>query len=339
MIPVTGATGTVGREVVRSFPPGVPLRLMTRNPAGVTVTRPGAQTVAGDCAGPDSPAWALRGVRSAFLVTDRVAGDDDAAFLRAAPAPGARHVVKLSAASVTDALADGLITRWQRADEELVRRSGTDWTVLRPRSFMSSCLPRAGPVRPERVVRALYETSANACADPRGIAEAAVRAPTGDGHEGAVRTLTGPEAISAAEQTRLLGVPLRFEEPGPEQARAALPRRCPPELADALLSSARRQRDGARAAAGRLPCRAGAAPGSCRACPVRRTGGTRSRCRWAASRNSRGPRPAGPLPGAPCPERGRPGGRRGRGGGVGSQLPAIRLPGGREHHVDGRDES
>ncbi|MFJ5725468.1 NAD(P)H-binding protein [Streptomyces sp. NPDC093149] len=258
MILVTGATGTVGREVVRSFPPGVPLRLMARNPAGVAVTRPGAQIVAGDYTDPDSLARVLRGVRRAFLVTNRVAGDDDAVFLRAARAAGVRHVVKLSAASVTDALADDLVTRWQRANEELVRRSGMDWTVLRPRSFMSNCLSWAGPVRSERVVRALYGTSVNACVDPRDIAEVAVRALTEDGHEGAVHTLTGPEAISAVQQTRLLarvlGVPLRFEELGPEQARAALLRRYPPELADALLSSARRQRDGAKAAVGSGVC-------------------------------------------------------------------------------------
>ncbi|NED93287.1 NAD(P)H-binding protein [Streptomyces sp. SID11233] len=254
MILVTGATGTVGREVVRSFPPGVPLRLMTRNPAAVTVTRPEVEAVAGDYASPDSLNRALRGVRKAFLVTSRVAGDEGAVFLRAARAAGVHHVVTLSAASVTDARADDLITRWQRANEELLRQSGMAWTLLRPRSFMSNCLSWAGTVRSERVVRALYGMSANACVDPRDIAEVAVRALTEDGHEGAAHTLTGPEAISAAEQTRLLaqvlGVSLRFEELAPEEAHAALLRRHPPELADALLSSARRQRDGAKAAVG-----------------------------------------------------------------------------------------
>ncbi|MER6120346.1 NAD(P)H-binding protein [Streptomyces sp. NPDC001743] len=254
MILVTGATGTVGREVVRCFPPGVALRLMTRNPAGVTVVRPGAEVVAGDYASPQSLARALRGVRKAFLVTSRVGGDEGAVFLGAARAAGVRHVVMLSAASVTDARADDLITRWQRANEDILRQSGMAWTLLRPRSFMSNCLSWAEPIRSQRAVRALYGTSVNACVDPRDIAEVAVRALTGDGHEGAAHTLTGPEAISAAEQTRLLaqvlGVSLRFEELGPRQARAALLRRYPPELAEALLSSARRQREGAKAAVG-----------------------------------------------------------------------------------------
>ncbi|MDK0524552.1 NAD(P)H-binding protein [Streptomyces sp. ML-6] len=254
MILVTGATGTVGREVVRSFPAGAPLRLMTRNPAQVTGVRPGAEVVAGDYADPGSLARVLRGVRGAFLVTNRVGGDDDAVFLRAARTAGVRHVVKLSAAAVADERADDLITCWQRTNEDLLRGSGMDWTLLRPRSFMSNCLSWAGSIRSERVVRALYGTSVNACVDPRDIAEVAVCALTDKGHCGAVHTLTGPEAISAVEQTdrlaRALGVPLRFEELEPEQARAALLRRYPEELADALLGSARRQRDGAKAAVG-----------------------------------------------------------------------------------------
>ncbi|MFF8716844.1 NAD(P)H-binding protein [Streptomyces sp. NPDC015184] len=254
MILVTGATGTVGGEVVRSFPAGTPLRLMTRKPAQVTGVRPGVEVVAGDYADPGSLVRVLRGVRGAFLVTNRVGGDDDAVFLRAARTAGVRHVVKLSAAAVADERADDLITRWQRTNEDLLRGSGMDWTLLRPRSFMSNCLSWAGSIRSERVVRALYGTSANACVDPRDIAEVAVRALTDEGHRGTVHTLTGPEAISAVEQTdrlaRALGVPLRFEELEPEQARAALLRRYPEELADALLGSARRQRDGAKAAVG-----------------------------------------------------------------------------------------
>lgn len=251
MILVTGATGTVGREVVRGLPPDAPVRLLTRDPARVTVSTPSAGTVAGDYADPGSLRRALRGVRRAFLVTSRVAGDDDAVFLRAAREEGVEQVVKLSAAAVADEGADDLITRWQRTNEALLRDSGMAWTLLRPRAFMSNCLSWAPSVRSRGVVSALYGTSVNSCVDPRDIAAVAVRALTEDGHEGRVYTLTGPRAISAVEQTeqlgRVLGRPLRFEELTEEQARAHLSRRHPKELVEALLSSARRQRAGAKA--------------------------------------------------------------------------------------------
>ncbi|MCT7352790.1 SDR family oxidoreductase [Streptomyces sp. 15-116A] len=251
MILVTGATGTVGREVLRRLPARPPVRVMAREPGRVTGAAPTAEKVAGDYRDPGALARALAGVTTAFLVTTDVGGDDDARFLRAARTAGVRRVVKLSAAAVLDPGADDLITRWQRANEDLLRDSGMEWTLLRPRSFMSNTLSWAASVRSEGVVRALYGTSANACVDPRDLAEVAARVLTEDGHAGQAYTLTGPRAITPAEQTdqlgRLLGVPLRFEELTPEQARVALGARCPAPVVEALLHSAERQRAGAKA--------------------------------------------------------------------------------------------
>ncbi|NNN31849.1 NAD(P)H-binding protein [Streptomyces sp. S3(2020)] len=251
MILVTGSTGTVGRLLVGRLPAELPVRLMARDPSKITGAAATAQKAAGDYSDPQSLAMALEGVRTAFLVTTRVAGDEDAAFVRAARMAGVRRVVKLSAAAVLDERADDLITRWQRASEELLRASGLEWTLLRPRAFMSNCLSWAQSVRSVRTVRALYGTSGNACVDPRDIAEAAVRVLTEEGHAQRAYSLTGPEALTAVGQTqelgRLLGVPLRFEELTPHEARAALMRRYPACVAEALLQSAERQRSGAKA--------------------------------------------------------------------------------------------
>ncbi|MFI8263566.1 MULTISPECIES: SDR family oxidoreductase [unclassified Streptomyces] len=251
MILVTGATGTIGNTVIRHLPAGLAVRVMSREPARVTGASATAEIVRGDYGDPPSLARALDGVRTALLVTSRV-GDDDERFVRAARSAGVRHVVKLSAAAVEDAGAQDLITRWQRANEELLRGSGMRWTLLRPRAFMSNTLSWAPSIRSDDVVRALYGASANACVDPRDVAQVAVRALTEEGHAGRSYTLTGPEAISAAEQTahlsELLGRPLRFEELPLERARAAMCRRHPSELAEALLDGAERQRAGAKAA-------------------------------------------------------------------------------------------
>ncbi|MGW0607722.1 NAD(P)H-binding protein [Streptomyces sp. NPDC002640] len=258
MILVTGATGTVGREVVRSLsaapgtgPGDAPrVRVMTRDPGRLPDECRTARAVTADYRDPASLASALAGVRTAFLVTTVVGGDHDAAFLRAARSAGVRRVVKLSAAAVLDPHADDALTRWQRASEELLRGSGLEWTLLRPRAFMSNTLSWAASVREERVVRALYGASANACVDPRDVAEVAARALTEDEHAGRSYPLTGPAALSAAEQTeqlgRILRVPLRLEELTREQARAIWARRHPAEVVEALLASADRQRAGAK---------------------------------------------------------------------------------------------
>ncbi|MFD0343007.1 NAD(P)H-binding protein [Streptomyces sp. NPDC127117] len=250
MILVTGATGTIGREVVRRIPADLAVRIMARDPGRVTGASTAAEIVHGDFSDPASLAGVLRGVRTVFLVTNP-GGDDDADFIRAARSAGVRQVVKLSAAAVADSRAEDLITRWQRRNEDLLRGSGMEWTLLRPRAFMSNALSWAGSIRSDGVVRALYGASANACVDPRDVAEVAVRALTEDGHAGRIHTLTGPAAVSAVEQTaqlaELLRRPLRFEELGPERARAALGARYPADIAEALLESAERGREGAKA--------------------------------------------------------------------------------------------
>ncbi|MEU3723882.1 SDR family oxidoreductase [Streptomyces sp. NPDC031705] len=250
MILVTGATGTVGRELLKRLGPDLPVRVMAREPARVADAPRTAETVRADYDDPASLARALEGVDRVFLVTSRVGRDDDARFLRLARSAGVRHVVKLSAAAVADERADDLITRWQRDNEELLRGSGMEWTLLRPRSFMSNTLSWASSIRSEGVVRALYGESVNSCVDPRDIAEVAVRTLTQPGHTGRAYTLTGPQAVSAAGQTaqlaELLGRPLRFEELEPGQARAMWAARHPEPVVEALLGSAERQRRGAK---------------------------------------------------------------------------------------------
>ncbi|MFJ5999399.1 NAD(P)H-binding protein [Streptomyces sp. NPDC092370] len=250
MILVTGATGTVGREVVRRLPAGPAVRIMARDPGRVPSAAHRAEVVRGDFTDPASLAGALKGVSSVFLVSSHI-GDDDARFLETARTAGVRHVVKLSAAAVADSGAQDLITRWQRRNEDLLRACALEWTLLRPRSFMSNALSWAASIRSDGVVRALHGASANSCVDPRDIAEVAVRALTEEGHTGQVHTLTGPQAVTAVEQTavlaELLGRPLRCEELDPQQARTVLRKRYPPLVVEALLESAQRQREGAKA--------------------------------------------------------------------------------------------
>ncbi|MEU1852691.1 NAD(P)H-binding protein [Streptomyces sp. NPDC019990] len=250
MILLTGVTGTVGREVARRLPRDRRVRIVARDPLRVTGAHAGAEIVAGDYGDPASLARALAGVERAFLVTNRVGGDDER-FLEAARAAGVRHVVKLSAAAVSDPGADDVITRWQRETEGLLRDSGMGWTLLRPRAFMSNTLSWAPAVRTDRVVRALYGTSPHSCVDPRDIADVAVRVLTEEGHAGRAYTLTGPEATTAVRQTeelgRQLGVELRFEELARHEARAALGGRHLAPLVEALLAGAERQRAGAKA--------------------------------------------------------------------------------------------
>jgi len=251
VILLTGATGTVGGLVARRLS-GVPVRLLSRDPRRVAAA-PRVEVVGGDFGDPASLDRALTGVRSALLVTaDPLTHAHDENFLAAARRAGVRQVVKLSALAVTDAGAADLVTRWQRRNEQLLRESGLLWTLLRPRAFMTNTLGWARSVREEGVVRAQNGSAVNATVDPRDLAEVAARVLLEpDGHAGRAYALTGPEALSAVQQTgilaELLQRPLRFEELTEAEALRLLHARYPGAVADALVESAARGRAGAKA--------------------------------------------------------------------------------------------
>ncbi|MEU0624579.1 NAD(P)H-binding protein [Streptomyces rubiginosohelvolus] len=252
MILVTGATGAVGREVAGLLAAAGPVRILARRPERLTVRGDGVEVVEG--AYGDRPALdrALEGVSSVFLVTNSPTDPDDERVAGAAAAAGVRHLVKLSMMAVEEPGADDFITRWQRRNEETIRASGVPWTFVRPRTFMSNTLSWAPGIRSTGVVRALYGDAPVACVDPRDVAAVAVAALTGAGHEGRTYAVSGPEAITARQQTaqlsRVLGRPLRFEELGLDAARKALLAKYPRPAAEAFLESAERQRAGAKAA-------------------------------------------------------------------------------------------
>ena len=250
MILVTGATGKVGHEVARLLAPTHHVRLLARDPARLTVSGPMVEAAAASYRDHDSLLRALDGVRRAFLVTSDPTQPDDARFLAAAVAAGVRHVVKVSAYAAAEQDADDLIAHWHRDNEQTIRQSGLEWTFLRPRSFMSNTLAWAPSIRAEGVVRSLRDPAGNACINPQDIAEVAVLALTSPGHAGRVYPLTGPEPITAVEQTaqlaEVLGRPLEFRELSWEEAARQWAKRYPAPVAEALERSARRQARGGK---------------------------------------------------------------------------------------------
>jgi uncharacterized protein YbjT (DUF2867 family) len=208
MILVTGATGTIGGEVLRLLTQrGVKLRAMTRDPGRLA----GFEAVQGDFDEPESLRAAIAGVDSVFLLT--APGEwvprHDLAMIDAARGGGVRKVVKLSAVGG----GIGLPSDWHAPGEQALAGSGLDWTVLRASSFASNALRWATAIRAGDPVPNTTGAGAQGVVDPRDVAEVAVEALLGDGHAEAVYALTGPELISVPDQLEqlaaLLGRPIR----------------------------------------------------------------------------------------------------------------------------------
>lgn len=225
---VTGATGKVGRNVVTQLLEiGAPVRALVRNPLAAQLPD-GVEIVQGDLADPGSLAAALDGVESVFLVWPTLAADHAAAATIDAIAKHARRIVYVSAHGVPDdpaEKAEGIIGS-HALIEGLIERSGMEWTFLRPTGFAGNTLGWAVQIGTNGVVRGPFAGMARSLIHERDIAAVGVHVLTGQGHAGAKYVITGPEAITQADQVRAIGeaigVPARFDETGVEVARQEL---------------------------------------------------------------------------------------------------------------------
>lgn len=189
MILVTGATGTIGSEVVRQLVArGEKVRALTRDPEKAELP-PGVEAARGHHRDVGSVAAAMAGVDCAFLVGvfGPEDGDSDRGMVEAARAAGVRRIVKLSAIMAGDPRT-GLGGIAHGHGEEAVRESGLEWVILRPSVFASNTLSWAEALRSGEPVPNMLGSGRQGVVDPRDVAEIAVAALVGPGRVG--RTYT-----------------------------------------------------------------------------------------------------------------------------------------------------
>ncbi|MEV4035905.1 NAD(P)H-binding protein [Streptomyces umbrinus] len=243
MILITGATGTIGSEVVRQLAQrGEKVRALTRDPSKArtqararvpdgtgAAAGPEAEVevVRGDYLDPASVDAAMAGASAVFLVG--VLGPDDAdrdrALVEQARAAGVRRVVKLSAIGTGDP-AVGRVGSWHLPGEQAVRESELEWTILRPSAFASNTLSWAEPIRADEPVPNMTGDGLQGVIDPRDVSAVAVEALLSARHAGRTYTLTGTELLSvpgqAAVLADVLGRPIATEDLTPDESSARL---------------------------------------------------------------------------------------------------------------------
>ncbi|MEV4644821.1 NAD(P)H-binding protein [Saccharopolyspora sp. NPDC049357] len=235
MIVVTGATGNVGRPLVDALvAAGEVVTAVARRISAQDVP-PGVEHQQADLLEPESLKPALDGAEALFLLAPDefvAAGGNLGDVLETVQAAGVRRVVLLSSQGVATG-------RHPSALEDVVRRSGLEWTLLRPGGFHSNTLMWAEAVRSRRSIAAPFGDVALPTIDPTDIAEVAAAAMRQDGHSGNAYVLTGPTPISPRQQAMViadaLGEPVRFTEQTREEARTQLLQFMPEPVAEATL--------------------------------------------------------------------------------------------------------
>jgi uncharacterized protein YbjT (DUF2867 family) len=241
MILVTGATGTLGREVVNQLlAAAAPVRVLVRTPAKVSHLPAHVQRVQADLEVEETLRPALTGVERAFLVA--ASTEQVERFLAAARAAGVEHVVLVSTieAGSEPPLGPGV---WHREREQLLAASGLGWTVLRPTLLTTNTAQWWAPgIQHEGVVRFPGGDSGRiAPVDPADVVAVAAATLRGD-HDGRIYSLTGPAplAVPAMVQTigRILGRPLAYEHLPVDLAIAGMRRfGLPDAVLDALTQT------------------------------------------------------------------------------------------------------
>jgi uncharacterized protein YbjT (DUF2867 family) len=216
---VTGATGTVGSEVVKQLlsakgqrEEDIIVKAAVRSDNDNTFRNLGVQVVQLDYNKPDSLSAALRGVDKLFLLTPFQSNmvDLTSNLLNEAKQAGVKYIVKQS---VLRADAEPGITssRSHRQAEKTIEESGIPFTFLRPNFFMQNFVTFYSHFI--KTQGAFYVPAGDAKAsfvDVRDIAAVAVQVLSGSSKNGETKhirkayDITGGEALSYGQAAEIL---------------------------------------------------------------------------------------------------------------------------------------
>ena len=221
---ITGATGAVGRHLIVALADsGEDVRALTRDPRKAGLPS-GVEVVAGDMT---DPATLGDGV---FGGVDRVfvfPSDGVDPFDEAAVAAGVDRFVVLSSLAAAEEFPrdHGSASQVHHAAVEAAVTTRTDrWTILRPGTFANNLLSWSHAISAGYPIRAPYLQSAQAPIHEADVADAAAAALLSDEWVGQAIAITGPEALTRADQVGAIEAaierPIALVEITPEEFRA-----------------------------------------------------------------------------------------------------------------------
>lgn len=223
---VTGASGHIGKELVRLLQQrGADFAALTSRSGS---SLPGVLTVEGNFADPVSLERAFRGFDTLFLLLPLVPQKLELArnAIRAAKAAGVQYIVRSSGAGA-DPDAPVAIGKLQGQIDQEVKESGLSWTILMPNFFMQNWQYFSADQLKSGTYRAPEGNGAKSVIDVRDVAEAAAAVLANPAaHAGRSYTLTGPEALTSAQQlaaiSEVAGRTISYLDVPEEAARQAM---------------------------------------------------------------------------------------------------------------------
>lgn len=225
---LTGATGTVGREVHRELHSrGVEVRIGARESSAVGDVLPGANDVVTlDFEAASVAPAGFEEIDAFFFMTPLIENQVAASLrvLNAAIEGGVPHIVRLSSRAVSwDERSE--LRAWQREIEDAVMESGAGWTILQPCSFFQNFI--GYQVETIRTMSSIIVPQGDGLIpyiDALDIGQAVAECLMNpESHQGQTHVLTGGRAYGvkgvAAEIGRIIHKPLTYIHVEEAQAR------------------------------------------------------------------------------------------------------------------------
>ncbi|MBO3735393.1 NmrA family NAD(P)-binding protein [Glycomyces niveus] len=195
---VTGATGTVGRNVVEqitALDPTAQIRALTRNAEAALPE--GVEIAVGDLAALDTLADAFKDVDAVHFINFAGEGygalPDPAGLVALAEQAGVRR------ATVLGGVATGPL-------EQALEASAIEATFLRPVEFMSNAaMWWSGVIKAGEAIREPFGDRLSAMVHPADIGAVAAKVLVDGGYDGESLVITGPEVLTMQDKVRALG--------------------------------------------------------------------------------------------------------------------------------------
>ena len=195
---VTGATGTVGREVVKALlQRGAGVRALTRKQPKPGAFPGGVEIAIGDLTDPVSVSEAIKGVDKLFLLIGNVPDEFTQALTAygLAKKAGLKHVTYLSVFNADQFLEVPHFAA-KAAVEEAIRAGGVPYTILRPGYFVQNERRLKHVLTGPGVYPIPAGNQGLAAVDVRDIAEVAAMSLTEEGHTGKTYDLVSSEMLT-----------------------------------------------------------------------------------------------------------------------------------------------
>src|SRR5215471_7406246 len=229
MILVTGASGTVGREVLSAVQKtGKPVKALYRGADDARNAPKGVPRVIADFADKSSLQSALQGVDTVFLVCSPIPQlvELESNVIDACKQAGTRYVVLNSALGAGDYPKS--FPSWHRKVEDKLAASGVAFSVLRPNTFMQNIVAyNAESIRAQGAFYSAMGDAKLSLIDVRDIAAAAAKLLTEPAaYAGKIYELNGPQAFNytevAAMISKVVGRTVQFVNIPEEAQRKAM---------------------------------------------------------------------------------------------------------------------